>query len=185
MEKLSSKYNAHMMNKQISKKDFKVFQKESIECMKHVNNNLQTCIEMFNTLITDIGTLLANDFPNDHTICTYSSLVSNIITTKPLEPISMFIMNVYQNDKYREYIMHGNDKFFVNNDHNDVTNNDEKMIQTMFQFKTCWKQLSNDNKDYIKNIMKTLVQISTQYIIEKDNGNTIAIMINNLDSMCQ
>jgi hypothetical protein len=183
MEQLTNKYKEYMANKKLSKKDFKSFQKESIDCMKHVNKNLQMCIDMFNTLITDIGSLLSNDFPNDSTICTYASLVSNVISTKPLEPISLFLVNVYQNAKYREYIMQGNDKFFINNDHSDVTNNDEKMIQTMFQFKTCWKRLSIDNKDYIKNIMKTLVQISTQYIIEKDNGNTITVMVNNLDNL--
>jgi hypothetical protein len=182
METLTSKYKVYVTNKKLSKKEFKVFQTDCVECMKNINKNLQTCIDMFNTLIDNIGTLLAGDFPNDQTICTYSSIVSNIVKTKPLEPISLFIMNVYKNDKYREYIMQGNDNFFLNNDHKDVTNNDENTVQKMFQFKTCWTKLSHDNKDYIKNVMKTLIQVSTQYIIEKDNGNMIPIMLNDLES---
>ena len=182
METLIVKYKSYTVNKKPSLKEFKDFQTESDECMKNVNKNLQTCIDMFNTLIDNIGTLLASDFPNDQTVCTYSSIVSNIIKTKPLEPISLFIVNVYKNDKYREYIIQGNDKFFLNSDHKDVTNNDESMVQKMFQFKTCWTKLSYDNKDYIKNVMKTLIQITTQYIIEKDNGFMITKMKHELES---
>jgi len=44
----------------------------------------------------------------------------------------------------------------------------------IYQLKICWKKLSPENRQYIKNAMHMLLEITKQYIEEKDDGNNIA-----------
>ena len=91
-----------------------------------------------------------------------------------------FITNIYSNDTYRKNINEGNESFFLGNTYDEI-GNDKNSVNTIFQFKSCWGKLSSSNKNYIKDAMKTLVRISTQYIEEKDNGNQITILLAELE----
>lgn len=148
--------------------------------LSNINIKIQKCIEMFNLLIQDISLLLSREFPRDLILKTYSGIVKNIISNNPLKPISSFILNIYSNDKYRSCILKGDDEFFLNNSY---VNNDGDKIRMMFQFKSCWKKLGTSDKDYIKNAMKTLVDISGQYVIERDDGNKIAEIIQKITTI--
>jgi len=127
-------------------------------------NKIQMCIDMFNTLIKDLSDTISKDFPNDHTLGTYKGVMENIITSKPLEPISLFLMHIYKNKEYRDNIMEKNDKFFINNDHSKITDGDQQKVSMMFQFKHCWKYMSDPLKDYVKSSLITLINITEQYV---------------------
>jgi hypothetical protein len=147
------------------------------ECNKHlsnVNNKLQMCINMFNTVINDICKSVLKTSPNDPTLQTYSGVVTEIIEASPVEPISLFVLYIYKDPVYRKNIADGNENFFIDGDHQSMTKGDKNKVATMFQFKSSWKNFDEAQKDYIKNATKMLLTIAESYIIEKDNGNKIA-----------
>lgn len=175
--------NTLSMSKQTTLMD--VYQAEH-ECKKHlttINSRLELCINMFNTVIKDICKSVSNALPNDPTITTYNEVITEIITEKPLEPISLFILYVYKDQEYREAILAGKESFFIDGDHNKMTQGDRTKVAQMFQFKNSWKNFDEDQKDYIKNATKMLVQIAEKYIIEKDDGNKIAGAMMKLSSI--
>ena len=88
--------------------------------------------------------------------------LENIIETAYEEPIAFFILNVYKNDKYRENILKQNDNFFINEHFGAETNETGMQI---FEFKSLWKQIDDETKDYIKKSMVALVKISQRYIL--------------------
>jgi hypothetical protein len=161
--------------KKISKDECIDLENNCYICLSNINKKIQTCINMFNTLVQDLAALLSREFPQDVILKTYHGVISNIISSNPLEPISSFIMNVYSNDTYRKYILKGDDNFFMNNSYGISSEKDK--IQMLFQFKSCWKNLKDGNRDYIKNAMKMLVDITGQYIVEKDDGYKLADII--------
>lgn len=160
--------------KTVTKMD--VYQVEH-ECKKHltnINSKLQMCIKMFNTVINDICGSVLKSSPNDPTIQTYSEVVNEIIKESPIEPISLFILYVYKDPIYRKNISEGNEQFFIDGDHKNMTQGDQNKVATMFQFKSSWGNFDNQQKDYIINATKMLLKIAETYIIEKDDGNKIA-----------
>lgn len=166
--------NVLVNTKTVTKMD--VYQVEH-ECKKHltnINSKLQMCINMFNSVITDICASVLKSSPNDPTVQTYNEVVNEIVKESPLEPISLFILYIYKDPVYRQNISEGNDKFFVDGDHQNMTKGDKDKVATMFQFKSSWKHFDNNQKDYIKNATKMLLKIAETYIIEKDDGNKIA-----------
>jgi hypothetical protein len=89
-------------------------------------------------------------------------ILENIIETAFEEPIAFFVLNVYNNDKYRENILKQNDDFFLSEHFG--TESDETMMQ-IFEFKTLWGQIDEDTKKFIKRSMIALVKISQKYIL--------------------
>ena len=55
-------------------------------------------------------------------------------------------------------------RFFLGESFSEITNNDEKMIMKVFEFKNIWKKINIDNKNQIKNYMKILCQIARVYV---------------------
>jgi hypothetical protein len=165
-----------------TKTEVDLLTKECRNCLKTVNDKLQMCITMFNSLSEDIGGLLKKEFPNDQSMALYSGVVSEFIRSKPIEPISFFATNVYSNDMYRKSIIEGNDKFFLGNTYTEASS-DADAVKMMFDFKNSWGKLSNSNKEYIKNVFQTLVKITAQYIEEKYNGNQLAMILTNLSKL--
>lgn len=143
--------------------------------LEHINKKITLCIELFNTIVKDIKTTISRELPNSFSMSLYYMAVDRIVTTMPNEPISFFIKNIYCNDIFRKNIMEGNDAFFSESttDGLGVSKNDENAINTLFQFKSCWKDLTNEKQLYIKKAMKTLIEITKKYIEEKDNGNKL------------
>jgi hypothetical protein len=161
----------------LKKKNIKIDECNILEnncyiCLSDINKKIEMCINMFNTLVQDISSLLSKENPNDFILKTYHGVVANIILKNPLEPISSFIINIYSNDTYRKCIINGDEKFFLNNTY-DVSETNDK-VQMIYQLKICWKKLSPENRQYIKNAMHMLLEITKQYIEEKDDGNNIA-----------
>jgi hypothetical protein len=166
--------NVLVSTKSVTKID--VYQVEH-ECKKHltaINSKLQMCINMFNTVINDICVSVLKSSPNDPTMQTYKDVVGEIIKESPIEPISLFVMYIYKDPTYRQNIADGNENFFIDEDHQNMTKGDNNKVATMFQFKSSWKNFDTSQKDYVKNATKMLLKIAETYIIEKDDGNKIA-----------
>lgn len=140
--------------------------------LERINKKLELCIELFNTVLKDVKNIVSNELTGDFLTNMYNGVVDKIILVKPSEPILFFIKNVYSNDEYRKNIIDGNDEFFQNTKFDEIQNDENKM-KVLFQFKSCWYKLTDDKKIYIKNAMKTLIDISKKYIEEKDNGNKL------------
>ncbi len=102
------------------------------------------------------------DYHGDVNTMKIKVILENIIDTAHEEPIAFFVLNVYNNDKYRENILEQNDDFFVNEHFGAETN---EMVMQIFEFKSLWKQIDNETKNYIKKSMAALVKISRRYIL--------------------
>lgn len=102
------------------------------------------------------------DYHGDINTMKIKVILENIIETAYEEPIAFFILNVYKNDKYRENILKQNDNFFINEHFGAETN---ETVMQIFEFKSLWKQIDDETKDYIKKSMVALVKISQRYIL--------------------
>ena len=123
---------------------------------------INKCVLAFNTIIEKISNILLNEFPRNNEIVLYNSLSTEIIKQNKTELISVFLKNIYSNDKYRESIISGNDDFFLNNQYDDIP--DKNAYVTIFQFKSCWNNMNDDLKKYIIESLKSLINISEKYI---------------------
>jgi hypothetical protein len=148
-----------------------------LKYLKNINDNLQQYVQMFNMLIGDMTSMITKDYPHKVEMKTYHDVIFNLIRDTPFQPISLFITEIYANDVYRNNILDGNDKFFEKSSFDDVVQNDRDKIQIMSQIKSCWKDFSNDKRDYIKNAVKMMVNITSEYIISKDEGKDSKNMI--------
>jgi hypothetical protein len=142
--------------------------KES-ELVEEINNY----VNMFNTICKQVGSHLLGKFPKDRNMHIYNDVITDIIKKKPSEPISIFIMQIWAKDTYKNSILESNEVFFTNGDHNELTNGDEESVAALFQFKSCWGELNDDSKLFIKEAMKTLVNICDAYIENKDELNKL------------
>ena len=136
-----------------------------------IRQNLDLCVNLFNTVICDMTALITKDFPDDIMLTTYEDIMKTIIKNSPTEPISMFLIYMHKNDKhdkYRKNILLRNDKFFTEINHNE---NDAQTINIIFRFKRYWKMMSMDLQEYIKSSMCTILKISDKYIKYKSLAN--------------
>jgi len=133
------------------------------------NEKIHVYMKMFNELIEEISLVIKNKFPNDNSVCFYNKMVKNHLKKYSSEPLLIFLKYIYTNDKYRQYIIEGNDVFFTKNKEID----NDKNIKEILMFKSYWNKLNDVDKDLIKNIMKTMVEICTNYVIDADNGNIV------------
>lgn len=147
--------------------EIKLLTKQLNELKDKAQSKTDICVKMCNSILLDIAQTVSTEFPNDKMLGTYASVINNMIKLKPLEPISNFLIHVYKNDDYRKNILAGNDNFFLANNHSKILNGDDNKISMMFQFKSCWKDMDSDLKEYIKKTMITLVRVAEQYIISK------------------
>jgi hypothetical protein len=127
-------------------------------------NNLTS---MFNAISEGIGKRLVAEFPGNRDLVIYNQIITSIIKKKPLEPISIFMVHIYGNDKYREAILNEDEKFFKSSRHENLTSSDEDKIKAMFQFQSCWDKTGDELKKIIKSSMKKLVEIAGDYILTK------------------
>ena len=72
--------------------------------------------------------------------------------------INMFVLYVL---KYEEHIINDNDNFFLGyTDFNDVSNDD---MMKIFEFRSIWFKLDEQNKDTVRAYMKLLCNIASVY----------------------
>lgn len=170
ISKLKKRCSDILKNKYIDIQKLDELEKDCLTQLQHTNTKITKCIDLFNTLISDIKALLLREF-DDKSLIIYSKIVSTVIDVSPTKPITLFAINIYANETYLEKIQNGDDDFFLQP--NSIRQNDDKALEIMFKFREYWPRLSDDNKEYIKNAMKSLINIVEMYIISKDDGNIV------------
>ena len=134
------------------------FKSELNNLKKQNNRNIFICIKLFNNTIMKICETVLDNVKSDLFLITYSKTLDELIKTEPGNIIMVFIKNIYSINEYRNNIKVGNEQFFINENFKNAE------VDKIFQFKKVWKILKLDTKDYIKKAMKTLLNISEQFI---------------------
>lgn len=164
----------------VQKKDKEKFELDCNKCLADINNKMKKCIESFNNVSLELSNTMIKLLPDDKDTMYANKLLTELIKFKPTEPISLFIEKVYSNDEYRRSIKIGDDLFFLEKSHDDITNGNTDKINKLFKFKEYWNDFDIDVKNIIKNMMKVLVNLTAKYIEEMDNGNTVALILKNI-----
>jgi hypothetical protein len=146
-----------------------IFENDCKKFLKGTNEKMNTLVNGFNDMILYLAKMMKQLLPKDIESKIYYDFIDKLIKAKPLEPISIFIDNVYSVDEYRISLKKKNDKFFIDNEHDSLTNKCQENVNNMFKFKTCWKSLDDETKEVIKQMMEMLVDLTEKYVIELDN----------------
>lgn len=122
-------------------------------------------------------TQLINDFNNEAIsfslqigkLCPKSTIAKNlnyiksIIKNNPQYVINQFTLHIL---KYKNQIDNYEEKFFTDNDFSDEAT-DNSVISIIFEFKSIWSELSEDQKTGIFQVMQILCHYSQEYFINK------------------
>jgi hypothetical protein len=140
---------------------------------KELAHEIDEYVDMFNSVCKQIGNHLLSKFPKNRNIHIYNDVVCDIIKKKPAEPISIFVINIWANDEYKESIMESNEHFFMDNDHEELTGSDKDSSDILSQVKSCWGDLNEESKFFIKEAFKTLINLCDAYVEKKDDLNKL------------
>lgn len=123
------------------------------------DKRIKVLISNFNNYTNVLATFIANISPNSN-MRMYKGEIERLVDEGSKVMIDTFTLNVL---KYEEQIMEGDENFFMGNNYSDITQNDKNMINKMFEFKSIWKILTENNKNVIIKYMQLLCQISRAY----------------------
>lgn len=140
---------------------------------KELTQEINGYVEMFNSVCKQIGSHLLSKFPKNRNIHIYNDVVQDIIKKKPAEPISIFVVNIWANDDYKDSILESNEKFFMENEHEELTGSDKSNSDILSQVKSCWGDMNDESKYFIKEAFKTLVNLCDVYVEKKDDLNVM------------
>jgi len=131
--------------------------------MKTKNDN---SIDEFRKILLDFTENLVH-ISDNMTLRNFKTDILKAINLYPKKIIDTFIIHGYMKDNgmYRRGIVEGNEYFFMNKSYNEYTNGDSDIINYIFQFKSFWSKLSEDNKFIIKTFLLTLCYYSDQRFI--------------------
>ena len=161
------------------KNEYKKHNLEIDATKKNLLNNIDELSDMFNTVLLNLSDILEKEYKNDIEINLYNAFIKSTIEKKKKEPISMFILKIYKNDKYRNNILKKNDDFFLDVDnHKESLNGSDDKLSKLFMFKNFWKNSSNSLKEYIRNSCITMVKICENYINLKVELNELTEIFN-------
>jgi hypothetical protein len=121
---------------------------------------LDRIVNEFNNTLSDFAKNLANIFPNSligNNLSTILTIINANDTKHKL--IHTFICKVLP---YKNEIDNGNEDFFVNKSFSDDTD-DSNVMNSIFELKSLWKKLNNNNKKYVIQYMQLLCEISQDY----------------------
>lgn len=159
---------------QVHQKDLLKLEEKCKKYLVETNKKLKLCIDAFNGLALEISSIMRQEFPKDKDAIMGNEFLTELIEINFAEPIGLFINKVYIVDEYRKSIKAGNDDFFLENNHKNVTGGDKYKMNKMFRFKAYWKQIHQDTQMELKDMMKVLIDLTAKYIEIKDDGNQIA-----------
>ena len=117
-------------------------------------------ISDFNSLSVDLITQLSMLCPRS-IIAINSDIIIKMIKNDPNKLIDIFTLHIL---KYKPQIDSGDDNFFINNSFSSEVENNTDMINKIFEFKSIWKQLNQQNRDFVKQYMQYLCQLALAYI---------------------
>jgi hypothetical protein len=134
--------------------------------LKKIQNENTTTIEQFRELIIQLTEDLSN-VSGEQMLIQYKKLIIDTINSNPKKIIDNFILEAYNknNGLFRKQIVSQNEEFFMKKSFDEFTGNDKNIIDKLFQFKSFWSKLSEDNKLVIKCYLVALCSYAdTRYI---------------------
>lgn len=116
-------------------------------------------IGIFNGIISNLVNDINDNIPNDIMLTALGKTIIGIVRNDKYYLITKFLKNIYENDEIRENIILENDAFFLKEF--DVPDGKDDYL---IMLRSCWGELSEDMKKYVKRSMKTLIECATKYI---------------------
>lgn len=136
----------------------------SVQRSEEEQQELNDLVSKFNFVIMGMLTHIT-EYHCDPGMSGMKYIFEKIIEESPEEPISCFLINVYSNDNYRLNILKQNDKFFMDEQYENVINGDRDKVAKLFEFRNLWKKIHDDTRCFIKKSMSALVKISQKYVL--------------------
>lgn len=143
--------------------------------IKELSENKSRIQSGFNTLLLGMVNHIALKYTNT-TVSKYHATIKQFFEDKPAEPLSLFIVHVYDNDEYRNKIKEGDEDFFMNQS---ISSENTDITSKIFEFKEYWKTFDSDTKKHIKKVMNSLVQRAETYICLLSDLSKLKKMLNN------
>lgn len=186
-----SKSSKPYQSMSVIKNDIELLEKDCKNFLNGSNKTLEQLIDTFNNLIIEVTKIIMSQLPSNDDIKNANDKINKIIFINKVEPISMFIKNIYADNDYRISLKNGEEDFFMNASPKDIidkhkSNNilsNENSIRKFFEFKNYWKRLDETTQLTIKAIMSTLIDITEKYIEIKDDSNDIAKILLKIDKL--
>lgn len=120
---------------------------------------MEEIVTNFNTLALEFVTQISSICPTSF-ISNNIDIFTRIIRQEPHKVIDIFVEYVL---KYKPRIDASDETFFINNTFSADVGQNSDAISKVFEFKTIWKQLSNANKEIVKQYMQYLCQLALNY----------------------
>ena len=161
---------------EISELNDKIFKNiPKFENIEQLNIELENMKFMSDNAIENYKNILINFTETLISVCgnqvlkTYKTDIIDSINKYPKKIIDTFIIHGYMknNSLYRKEIIIGNESFFLNESYKEYTNgHPSSVVDYIFQFKTFWNKLNQNNKYIIKMFLLTLCSYADErYII--------------------
>lgn len=128
---------------------------------EEINNKMLALKNSFNNYSLILSTFLANIAPSSP-FGTYHPIMKSLVDEGSNKVIELFILHILT--KFEEQILEGNEQFFLGKTYEEELENDSKKVMKVFEFKSLWGNLSEQNKSVIKKYMKLLCEISRVYV---------------------
>jgi len=129
---------------------------------KHMANS-NKIIKDFNEEALSFAIQMGQLFPKS-TIANNISYLKLMIKTRRKYLINQFTVYVL---KYKDQIDNNDEKFFTENNYSDESSKNDNIISKVFEFKSIWSQLSEENKSGIFQVMQILCYYSQEYFLTK------------------
>jgi len=97
----------------------------------------------------------------DFMLSFYKTDIINFINKNPKVIVDTLIRRCYEEKDglLRAKIVNGEESFFLQNNFEDMTEGDNKLINIIFKFKDFWGKLNNENKDILKSYLLSVVAL--------------------------
>ena len=125
-----------------------------------LKKNSDESLEQFKEVILPLLDELLR-LSGDHMLTMYKSDIISFIERNPKVIVDTLIKKCYdENDGLlRARIVSGDEAFFIQNNFDDMTDGDNKIIGIIFKFKDFWGKLNNENKDILKSYLLSIAAL--------------------------
>lgn len=136
-------------------------EKELMSVLSSLKNENDMAINSFRELIVTLTNELSQ-ITGDSTIKQHKAFIIEMIQAHSKFFVDAFIKKGYNNNNgmYRQHIISQNEEFFLNNSLDDITEGKTNFIDKLFQFKSFWSKLKDENKMILKYYLITLCSLS-------------------------
>ena len=123
------------------------------------NNSDTAVIELKEVILPLVDELVR--LSGDHMLILYKSTLVSFINKNPKIIVDTLILRCYEDKEgfLRAKIVRGDESFFLQNNFEDMTEGDTKIMSIIFKFKDFWGKLNQDNKEILKSYLLTIISL--------------------------